>query len=738
MKKVELLAPAGGIKQYIAAVENGADAIYLGGTLYNARMNAANFTLPEMEQAIDYGHLRGVKTYVTVNTLLKDDELDKALDYVKKLYQIGVDALIIQDLGLGKLVYEVLPDFPLHASTQASIYNKEGVLAAKKLGYSRAVLARELSIEEIKDACGILEIESFVHGALCFCYSGQCQLSRSIGGRSGNKGGCAQPCRLPYRGGEGEYPLSPKDLNMIDHIGELIDAGVTSFKIEGRMKSPEYVATVTRIYRKYIDEYLKKGRYTVSFEDRMDLMQIFNRGGFTDGYALKDPEEKLLSGVLPKNQGINVGIIDKPYKNGLLADLRLSGPLKMGDVIEVHSGEMFTTKVTYFEELPNGVVRIGDMKENVAHGDKVYRIVSEDLMKKAARTFEEINFDSGKFIRKTDVNFTLIAKLREPLKLTAVTSVDGRGAQATAYAGDFIVEEAKSRGTSEDDVRTQLMKTGGTPFEFAKLKFIADENIYIPQSKLNELRRYCLEDLANQIKASYKRETVATKIKYSAVAASKQDRRFELFFYSFDEFESCNMKSLLEMVGSLGIDRSKIYALLPIFDAYEYASLIAALSDKYNLQIIPYVPNVIKGKADARLKAEINEIINVISKLSKKVYVGNISHIELFKANGMTVLADYGLNIYNEESKLAYESLGAEDGVLSLEALDSGFGRIPLMTTEHLMNTSSLTDRKGKAYDVIQNRETHKSIITVKEAAIDWDMLKEKWQESEDNLRIYI
>ena len=251
MKRCELLIPAGGKKQFIAAVENGADAVYVGGRDFNARINAENFSVEELEKAVDYGHLKGVKTYVTMNTLLDDEQLEPALLKAAQYYNIGVDGIIIQDMGLGLLIKENVPKLPIHLSTQAGTYDAEGVEAAAGLGYERVVLARELSLEEIKRAVKTgIEIEVFIHGALCMCYSGQCQLSRYIGGRSGNKGACAQPCRLPYTGMNNHnyqqtYPLSPKDLCLIEDIGALAEAGVASLKVEGRMKSPEYVAIVT-------------------------------------------------------------------------------------------------------------------------------------------------------------------------------------------------------------------------------------------------------------------------------------------------------------------------------------------------------------------------------------------------------------------------------------------------------------------------------------------------------------
>ena len=269
MKKCELLVPAGGERQFIAAVENGADAVYVGGKLFNARINAGNFDDKELTDAVDFAHKRGVKVYVTMNTLIADDEMKKALEYVLFLYEIGVDALIVQDVGLGAVIRENLPDFPLHLSTQGSVYDLRGVQMAGRLGYERVVLARELSFGEIKEICQNteVEIEVFVHGALCICYSGQCQMSRYFGGRSGNRGECAQPCRLPYKSFDEDgrlvktfqHPLSPKDLCLIDHIGELAEAGVASLKIEGRMKSAYYIATLIKTYRMLIDEIYAEG-----------------------------------------------------------------------------------------------------------------------------------------------------------------------------------------------------------------------------------------------------------------------------------------------------------------------------------------------------------------------------------------------------------------------------------------------------------------------------------------------
>ncbi len=271
----------------IAAVEAGADAVYVGGKRFGARAYAKNFDTDELRAAVNYCHLHGVKLYVTLNTLIYDKEMSDAVEYAKELYRIGADALIIADIGAVREIRKCVPLLPLHASTQMSIHNSEGVGFAEKMGCERAVVARELPLSDIKritENTGI-EIEVFLHGALCVCHSGQCLFSSMVGGRSGNRGECAQPCRLPYNGG---YPLSLRDLSLSEHITELIDSGVSSLKIEGRMKSPSYVYTVTSIYRRLLDE----GRNS-SAEEREELKAAFSRDGFTDGYFVGDIKKKM-------------------------------------------------------------------------------------------------------------------------------------------------------------------------------------------------------------------------------------------------------------------------------------------------------------------------------------------------------------------------------------------------------------------------------------------------------------
>ena len=283
----ELLAPAGDFECLLAAVEGGADAVYIGGRAFGARAYAKNFSLDEIARAVEYCHLHSVRLYVTVNTLVFDRELEELSDYASDLWEAGVDALIISDLGAIREIRRRVPGLELHASTQMSVHSSDGAKIAARLGCSRVVLARELSYENIVAATDAspIETEVFLHGALCVCHSGQCLFSSLVGGRSGNRGECAQPCRLPYNGG---YPLSLCDLSLSEHVERLISSGVTSLKIEGRMKSPEYVYTVTRIYRRLLDEHR-----SANSDEKSILRAAFSRGGFTDGYFTSHPFSKM-------------------------------------------------------------------------------------------------------------------------------------------------------------------------------------------------------------------------------------------------------------------------------------------------------------------------------------------------------------------------------------------------------------------------------------------------------------
>lgn len=297
---MELLSPAGGAAQLKAAVQSGADAVYMGGYSFNARRSAKNFTPSEMKEMIDYCHMYGVKVHVAVNTLIKEKELGELLEYVYTLNDMGADALIIQDIGAAEMIKKAIPQMELHASTQMTVTSLEGVRYLENMGFDRVVLARELSKNEIEYICknSNAEIEVFVHGAICQCYSGQCLMSSILGGRSGNRGRCAQPCRLKYSLSDDKsgYLLSPKDMSLINELQELEKIGVVSLKIEGRLKRAEYVSAVTGIYRKYLDFPSR-----VSEADKKELLEAFSRTGFTDGYFKNKLGASMMSSADPSN-----------------------------------------------------------------------------------------------------------------------------------------------------------------------------------------------------------------------------------------------------------------------------------------------------------------------------------------------------------------------------------------------------------------------------------------------------
>ncbi len=391
MRKLELLAPAGNFDCLVAAVQSGADAVYISGKSFGARSFADNFDMTALETAVDYCHLRGVRVYVTVNTIVSDRETDELCEYLRFLSKIGVDAIIVQDMGVLKIASEIVPELPIHASTQMTIHNSEGVKALVAYGVKRIVLSREASLEDIKTISQLTtaELEVFAHGALCMCYSGQCLMSSIIGGRSGNRGKCAQPCRLPYSVGDGgkqKFYMSLKDLSSLKQLDKMYDAGVASLKIEGRMKGPAYVAAVVGIYRKYIDN-----PQIVKQEDIMLLDMIFNRGGLTDGY---------LTGEIGKNM-FAFDKPDNPYRmesektvNLLLNSIKKENKkLKLNVKVQIQKGSLPRIFISHDDFV---IEHIGESPAEVA---KNTPILAENVIAQLNKTggtpfeFTEINVD---------------------------------------------------------------------------------------------------------------------------------------------------------------------------------------------------------------------------------------------------------------------------------------------------------------------------------------------------------
>lgn len=755
MKRCELLIPAGGKKQFIAAVENGADAVYVGGRDFNARINAENFSVEELEKAVDYGHLKGVKTYVTMNTLLDDEQLEPALLKAAQYYNIGVDGIIIQDMGLGLLIKENVPKLPIHLSTQAGTYDAEGVEAAASLGYERVVLARELSLEEIKRAVKTgIEIEVFIHGALCMCYSGQCQLSRYIGGRSGNKGACAQPCRLPYTGMNNHnyqqtYPLSPKDLCLIEDIGALAEAGIASLKVEGRMKSPEYVAIVTSIYRKYIDLWYEKGGYQVESQDLDALKQIFNRGGFTKGYLYGDPGHKLMSPQVSKNTGIYVGKTQGDSK-GPLIKIKAEGDISKGDYIEIRGKETVSALVTYKKNVGNGSLEIGDVKSKIQKGSSVYRLVSGNLMEKARKTFENVDYDTGRHSRKMPIYMKLTIISGKPMELEASCRINAGGADTVITVKKYgaAAEEARNGTGCREMAKRQLSKTGGTPFVPQETEVVENQPCHVPVSLLNDLRRETLKELEEKIKACYKNECsfghTSLAEEHEALSTDEFSKHtdeplLELLFYNIGGFTNCDMKELSKLLienGKLSIG-SKVRAMVPIHQFTE-ALQKEMPQDKLNVEISPYIQGINKGSADRWIEENFESIVQVIRDNGNNIYVGNIRWIKPFADAGINVIGDSGLNITNCYSKKAYRMLGVSQFRDSLEKQQKGTGAFPLMIMEHKFDDAIITDRKGQEYRLAFDDFSHKTLLIKENESIEWDLVRRIVAEGKTPLRLYI
>ena len=505
---VELLAPAGSREALVAAVENGANAIYLAGNAFGARAYASNFDREALREAIHFAHLRKVAIHVTVNTIVADEEMGPLRDYLRFLYEAGADAVLVQDLGVARVAHETVPDLPLHASTQMSVSSLEGVRALAELGFTRVVLERELSLKEIRHICAhaSVEIETFMHGALCVCYSGQCLMSSMIGGRSGNRGRCAQPCRLPYtlvdeKGQDvlgdkaGSYLLSPRDLSTIDVIPDLIEAGVSSLKIEGRMKRPEYVATVVRTYREAIDTYYAGKGYAVTQEERDDLAQIFNRD-FTTAYLEGRPGKAMMSDRRPNNRGLLIGRVTAYDWDRRIVTVKLSGRLGLGDQVDfwVKVGGRVTATISALTDAKGRAVEEGQAGDTVSFAipsavrdhDRVFKVYDARLMERAKETYA-----SGAPVRRIPVAIEVRAAIGEPLTVTLCDAEGHRGEGRT----DFIGEPARKRPLSEETVRKQVSRLGTSVYEMKSLHCDIAGEVMVPMSEINEARRKAVEAL---------------------------------------------------------------------------------------------------------------------------------------------------------------------------------------------------------------------------------------------------
>lgn len=475
----ELLSPAGDENALRAAIDSGANAVYLGYKSFGARASAVNFDDEALRRAVEYAHLYHARVHVTVNTLVKPHELEGVRQALCAIDAAGADAVIVQDLGVARIVRDEFPRLQLHASTQMALCNAEGAIAAKKLGFDRVVLARECSLDDIQSAVQTgVEIEVFAHGALCTAVSGRCLMSSMSGGRSGNRGRCAQPCRQCFSMGGQDAPLiSLRDLCTLDHLPDFCKAGVASLKIEGRLKSPEYVAVVTSVYRRALDQ-IAMGNFVPDQAEKDKLLQIFNRGGFTCGHAFDAEDAEIITPDRVSHDGLPIGEVVSVRKG--LATMRVDRDLNDGDSLQLRGYKDEDMRYSG-HDVPAGQIATLRLRPglHVEAGTPVGRLSD-------AKQLDEARAHQPKPIEATLFGCFQLGK---PMTLSM-----SDGETSVTVCGP-VVEAAQKRASTAEDACKQLEKLGGTPFAPANVQAAADENVFLPVSALNALRRDAVEQL---------------------------------------------------------------------------------------------------------------------------------------------------------------------------------------------------------------------------------------------------
>ena len=618
MKKPELLAPAGNIESLYAAIEAGCDAVYLSGKKYGARSFANNFSDSEIIDAVRYCHSYGVKVYVTVNTIIYEEEVSDFINYIDFLHSNNVDAIIMQDIGMVDLVRKIYPNFEIHISTQMHVHNLEGVKFFEKLGLKRVVLARETSIDVIKNIKknSDVDIEVFVHGALCISYSGQCLMSSLIGGRSGNRGACAGCCRLPYdlivdgkKINRDKYLISTKDLMTLNHIGELIESGIDSFKIEGRMKRPEYVYLIVSLYRKAIDSYFEFGYVDINENDILAMKKVFNRG-FTDGYLFN--EKFIVNQKRPNHMGVEVGnVVD--YKNGHVF-------IKLSDDVNVHDGIRIVGK----KDVGLSIDKMFVDKKSVDHASagSIVNFKCDNVLKNS------IVLKTTDFLQIRDIKEKIDSKRRKVfisglIKLNRGNKIylelsDGVN---TISVSDYFVQDSVNRSITKDDVLKQIDRLGGTIFKFDKIDVIMDSNIFVPVSFLNDIRRRAIDLLLSK--------------RLYSIDYVKMDYSIEV-----NDFPHVNEKSCL--INSIS-DYNKIKG------KYDYVYI-----DNYD---------AFRSLSSDNIYYKVPRVNNHYIDVNSRVLVGEIGSLYRYDC----VDTDFSFNVVNSYSVAFLHSIGVNKITLSYE-----------------------------------------------------------------------
>lgn len=723
-KHIELLAPAGDFDCFKAAVEAGADAVYVGVKSFNARENASNFDMNELNEAVEYAHIKGVKVYLTLNVLILDNELNAALDLAVDAYNIGVDALIVQDIGFASLLKELYPQIDIHASTQLTTHNIQGVKFLKNLGFSRVVLARENSLSEIKHITNSVdtEIEIFIHGALCISYSGQCLMSSFIGGRSGNRGKCAQACRLKYdvvskddkvikmNDENDKYILSPKDLCSINYLDEVISSGVKSLKIEGRMKDPAYVGKVVKIYREYINMY-EENKSNSTLKDQVkieeytrELKSVFNRGDFTSGYFFNKIGKSMMSYKIPGNKGIYLGRVEEYDKINKMVLIRLAEDLDINDGVSIfiNKDDSLNSRITKILKdkknvkaaNKNEIVYIGPFNKVLKKGESIYKTITIKIR-------DEINKLISSNNKRIPLNGRMKLKKNEEIILY-VEDEDGNNITVNIEVKPDI---AINNPIKYESVFQQIIKTGNTPFYFNKLDIEIDDGLIIKKSVLNEYRRKALNEIefkrknlrSNKIDIKNHFDYIEELFRKN-ISVNYNSNKISLYFYKLNN-------QLLDTVFSA----QRIYISIKDYISIKNITERNLFKNK-KYEIFIWFPPIIKGNYQRIVNDFLSDKYNV--DCIDGVLIGNISLINEFKHKGFNVVVDSNANAMNSASLKYLSSLGISGATLSMELnnkqIDSlikiknfdkeivVYGKIPVMNIENCVLGSALGGKDNK------------------------------------------
>ena len=671
-KKPELLAPAGTMDAIIAAINGGADAVYFGGKAFNARRNAENMTEDETRTAVALCHHRGVKVYVTLNILIKNSEFDALIDTLNFLKDLHVDGLIVQDIGLIYLLRHYYPEFKLQTSTQASVYGLEGTLFFQELGFSRVVLPREMPLAEVAEIKrkAAIELKIFCHGALCYAYSGQCLMSSMIGGRSGNRGLCAQPCRKTYKLldeadrliHEG-YLLSPKDLKILDETAAIVDSGVDALKIEGRMKTPEYVYGITRAYREQIDEVGgERGEKTI---DEQAVMQVFNRD-FTKGHLFDEPD--LLNPQVGKNRGILIGSVvalpqsKKRQNQGAYQPLGIrlneDAQLSVGDGLSFGEDGKSGTKVDSIFALDGSRREKACGSESVAIPCRYPVSPGTLLYKNYDRKLMDLLQQMGSVPVKLPepvVDFRVTIKADTAVIIVAMT----RGIEVTVVA-DFMPERPLKKALDESLVREQLARIGGTGFELGSIEIKMEPDLFLSRSQLNSLRKEAVEKLQAKITQAAETKTGAMKTEvllekelYGISKSIDQENQRKRISLEFSEMPSPEFLSQLT-----GLDIKEV--VIPLID--DGVSEIAAFAKDCGFNVLLKTPKVTDAGCARKLRRLLDLDIEHDGFL-----IGNYEALQMLKDRADYLEADQSFNFFNTLAAKALQEWHFDGGVLSPE-----------------------------------------------------------------------